>query len=138
MRTIGDTAIAQELMKEYSEGRSPPKAMLLTQRGTLTVTGDSELGFKNRKGSTSAENAMRDLLDPANTVFNTNGWVGAQAWRVTFGLPEGFRNTIYLKHCVAWLMSQHKTMLEAESNRWFNVDVRESCIRLRVALFGGR
>jgi hypothetical protein len=40
MRTIGDAAIAQELMKEYSDGLSPPKAMLLTQRGTLTITGD--------------------------------------------------------------------------------------------------
>jgi hypothetical protein len=98
MRTIGDAAIAQELMKEYSEGKSPPKVMSLIERGTLTITGDSVLGFKNKKGSTFADNAMRDLLDPANQVFNTNGWIGAQAWRATFGWPEGFGNTIYLKH----------------------------------------
>ena len=108
--------------------------MLLTQRGTLTVTGGSVLGFKNKKGSTFAEKAMRDLLDPAKDVFHTCGWTGDQAWRVTYGWPEGFGNTVYLKHCIAWLMTQHKNMLETESNKWIDVDARASCIRPRVAV----
>jgi hypothetical protein len=77
---------------------------------------------------------MRELLDPAKDVFHTCGWTCDQAWRVTFGWPEGFGNTIYLKRCSAWLMTQHKNMLEAESTKWIDVDVRASCITLRVAV----
>jgi hypothetical protein len=120
MRAIGDAGIAHELMLEYADGKSPPKAMSLLERGTLTITGDSVLGFKNKKSSTYPEAALREMLDPGKGkgyAFCTQNMIGDKAWRVKFGWPEGYGNTIYLKHCVEWLIEQHTEMLEENSDK---------------------
>ena len=80
---------------------------------------------------------MRELLDPGvgkGYAFCAQNMIADEAWRIKFRWPDGYGNSIYLRHCVEWLVKQHTVTLEENSAKWANKSASESRIRPSVAV----